>query len=243
MLPPPPSSWIGILFSPAGSLSRGVFWRLLFITLLALLIGLLNRHGHHWARFPVALYEVSGAIIALTLSFRTNTAYNRFWEGRTLWGGVVNSCRNLQRGFVVHARLSEDEARTVSTWIVVFAHAMRRGLRSEEDFPEVERLLPPRDYEAFVEAPHRALYASSRISEFLLSLVEQGRINPMMQRHLEALNALGEQQQQSRAALIREAVAEYLVRHRRQDAEAAFGLWNGSAGDGLAYQEKVREEW
>jgi predicted transcriptional regulator len=61
--------------------------------------------------------------------------------------------------------------------------------------------------------------------------------------HLEALNALGEQQQQSRAALIREAVAEYLVRHHRQDAEAAFGLWNGSAGDGLAYQEKVREEW
>jgi len=61
--------------------------------------------------------------------------------------------------------------------------------------------------------------------------------------HLDALNALGEQQQQSRASLIREAVAEYLVKHHQRDAKAAFGLWNNSAGDGLAYQRKVREEW
>ena len=189
MLQPARGSWLAVLFAPRGTLSNGVFWRLLFITLLTLGIGLLNHHGYHWIRIPVGLYEVSGAVIALTLSFRTNTAYNRFWEGRTLWGGVVNACRNLQRGFQVHAKLNDEESRTVSTWIVVFAHAMRRGLRSENDFPEVERLLSADDFRLFVDSPHRALYASSRISDFLRNLVEQGRLNPMMQRHLEALNA------------------------------------------------------
>lgn len=59
---------------------------------------------------------------------------------------------------------------------------------------------------------------------------------------LERLNALSEREQRSRASLVREAIAEYLV--RRQDAdESAFGLWGERKIDGLAYQKKIRAEW
>ena len=46
-----------------------------------------------------------------------------------------------------------------------------------------------------------------------------------------------------RAALIRDAIADYLSRHRRHAEQDAFGLWGPGAPDGLAYQEKVRNEW
>jgi predicted transcriptional regulator len=59
---------------------------------------------------------------------------------------------------------------------------------------------------------------------------------------VQALDGVAKQNDQPRAALIREAIAEYLARHRRSDATAAFGLW-ATAEDGLAYQNRLRSEW
>lgn len=59
---------------------------------------------------------------------------------------------------------------------------------------------------------------------------------------LEALNALSERDQRSRAALIREAIADYLQK-RQPSLHDAFGLWGEGKRDGLAWQEKLRAEW
>ena len=60
---------------------------------------------------------------------------------------------------------------------------------------------------------------------------------------IQALAALCERVRQPRAAIIREAIAEYLERRATKSADAAFGLWGVETVDGLAYQEKVRAEW
>jgi predicted transcriptional regulator len=60
---------------------------------------------------------------------------------------------------------------------------------------------------------------------------------------IQALAVLCERVKQSRAAVIREAVAEYLDRHAVKPVEAGYGLWGAETIDGLAYQEKVRAEW
>ncbi|RYE90769.1 MAG: hypothetical protein EOO75_09710 [Myxococcales bacterium] len=189
MLRPLPRSWLARLVSSHGSLSPGVTPRLLFFTAIAALVSVANHYGHRWVRLPVGLYEVSGAVIALILSFRTNTAYNRFWEGRTLWGGVVNACRNLQRGLRHHAHLTDDETRAVSSWIVVYAHSMRRHLRAQPDAPEITRLLSPDDDRRLRESPHRALFAAEQISAIIVRLGQEGRLSPMLQQHHEALVA------------------------------------------------------
>ena len=41
------------------------------------------------------LHSLLGFVISLLLVFRTNTAYDRWWEGRKQWGGLVNNSRNL----------------------------------------------------------------------------------------------------------------------------------------------------
>src|SRR5262249_51666227 len=44
---------------------------------------------------PVGPHEVAGAVLGLFLVLRTNAGYDRWWEARRLWGGIVNQTRNL----------------------------------------------------------------------------------------------------------------------------------------------------
>ena len=60
---------------------------------------------------------------------------------------------------------------------------------------------------------------------------------------IRALDELSKKEKRSRAALIRQAIDDYLrSRHNQQESDA-FGLWGKRKVDGLAYQEKVRGEW
>ena len=56
------------------------------------------------------------------------------------------------------------------------------------------------------------------------------------------LARLSKEDRRSRAALIREAIDDYLAKRRSGHAGDAFGLWGKGTVDGLAYQEKVRRE-
>ncbi|KKN78240.1 hypothetical protein LCGC14_0352400 [marine sediment metagenome] len=65
----------------------------------------------------------------------------------------------------------------------------------------------------------------------------------MNDAQIEALDSLAKRVRQSRAALIRAAIDDYLGRHHREQVEDGFGLWGKRKVDGLAYQEKARSEW
>lgn len=65
----------------------------------------------------------------------------------------------------------------------------------------------------------------------------------MNDAQVEALDVLAKETRQSRAALIRAAIDDYLERHRRGQVEDGFGLWGAGKVDGLAFQDKVRDEW
>jgi metal-responsive CopG/Arc/MetJ family transcriptional regulator len=60
---------------------------------------------------------------------------------------------------------------------------------------------------------------------------------------LQELDELSKQEKRSRAALIREAIDDFLAKRRNKYQGDAFGLWGKQKIDGLAYQKKVRNEW
>jgi metal-responsive CopG/Arc/MetJ family transcriptional regulator len=60
---------------------------------------------------------------------------------------------------------------------------------------------------------------------------------------IRELDELSKEERRSRAALIREAIDDYLAKRRKKHEGDAFGLWGKRKVDGLAYQEKVRSEW
>ena len=50
---------------------------------------------------------MTGSALGLLLVFRTNTAYNRFWEGRKIWEKILNSLRDLGRMTVLYGDVIE----------------------------------------------------------------------------------------------------------------------------------------
>jgi metal-responsive CopG/Arc/MetJ family transcriptional regulator len=60
---------------------------------------------------------------------------------------------------------------------------------------------------------------------------------------IQALDELSKKEKRSRAALIRQAIDDYLAGRRSKQEGDAFGLWGKRKVDGLAYQKKVRGEW
>lgn len=82
-------------------------------------------------RAPALPLTIFGSALALFLGFRANSTYQRWWEGRVLWGQMINASRNLVRLCV--SVLSAPEAAAVGRSIalrqVAYVHALRCQLR------------------------------------------------------------------------------------------------------------------
>jgi putative membrane protein len=76
-------------------------------------------------------------VISMLLVFRTNTAYERWWEGRKLWGGLVNSSRNLSMKLHSILKISgSSEIGFFCAYIPNFAVALKNHLRGTFDTGE-----------------------------------------------------------------------------------------------------------
>ena len=65
----------------------------------------------------------------------------------------------------------------------------------------------------------------------------------LRETQLRQLDELSRIERRSRAALIREALDDYLARREPKQMSEAFGLWGNRKVDGLAYQDRLRGEW
>ena len=85
----------------------------------------------HVKNIPV-MHNLLGFAISMLLVFRTNTAYDRWWEGRKLWGALVNNSRNLAMKLSVMIPDTETEQKTFFRKIIpAYAYALHKHLRSE----------------------------------------------------------------------------------------------------------------
>lgn len=78
------------------------------------------------------MHSLLGFVISMLLVFRTNTAYDRWWEARKLWGSLVNNSRNLAIKLSVMLPAEDEDTRAFfRKTIPAFAHALRSHLSSE----------------------------------------------------------------------------------------------------------------
>lgn len=86
----------------------------------------------HVKNIPV-MHTLLGFAISMLLVFRTNTAYDRWWEGRKLWGALVNNSRNLAMKLAVMLPETDKEQRAFFRKIIpAYAYAMHNHLRRED---------------------------------------------------------------------------------------------------------------
>ena len=95
------------------------------------------------------MHTLLSFVISMLLVFRTNTAYDRWWEGRKLWGSLVNNSRNL--AIKLHSILASDEEvhrsffrKAIPMYASVLSHHLRSELTrlalDEHEHPELKHL-------------------------------------------------------------------------------------------------------
>ena len=93
------------------------------------------------ADIPSGLHAAFSVVVGWLLVFRTNTAYARWWEARTLWGALVNVSRNASVKLSRLVQLPTEELQTVRALLTYFPYALRDHLRNEgnlDDMPEIK---------------------------------------------------------------------------------------------------------
>lgn len=121
------------------------------------------------------MHSLLGFAISMLLVFRTNTAYDRWWEGRKLWGQLVNTSRNL--AVKVDALVPTDaSARAFYARIIpLFAHELKLHLHREKTRLEL-------DAEPHPEIPDfdRSKHIPAQVAQLMMArasrLLREGRI-------------------------------------------------------------------
>jgi putative membrane protein len=121
----------------------------------------------------VGPHEVAGVLLSLLLVFRTNGGYERWWEARKLWGGIVNQSRNLVLTTLVHGPTDERWREQLVRWTAAFPYVAKGRLRGEDDIPELKTLLGERQAMAVQSAEHMPSYVALRIEVLLREACER----------------------------------------------------------------------
>lgn len=139
-----PKTWFALIFH---SYSRHVLKTLLPVLIFMaaftfvvcyVILDLLDLRASEF-QGTTTVHSLLGIVLGLFLVFRTNSAYDRWWEGRRLWGGVVNSTRNLALKINAYAGRENHEVREYFMKMIPnFVFATKEHLRSGVQFSEIE---------------------------------------------------------------------------------------------------------
>jgi ion channel-forming bestrophin family protein len=155
-------SWFGLLFDMRGSTLPRIAGRLFAVFMVACAVTLHSYVSggvkHDLSTVPFTLISLA---LGVFLGFRNNTSYDRYWEGRKLWGKLVNDSRTFARltlnlieaDATASAALAPEAVqqlqRELIYRVVAFAHALRLQLRNElSELHELAPFLTPAELQA-----------------------------------------------------------------------------------------------
>ena len=125
------------------------------------------------------MYTMLGFTLSLLLVFRTNTAYDRWWEGRKLWGSLTNSSRILANHFSILFATDGERRQRLAQNLGTFGQALQYHLRNER---APVNLASPTPWD---NAPHQPLSVHQELIRQLHQAVAQGHLTENQLLHLQ----------------------------------------------------------
>lgn len=179
-----PHQWLDHFFDIRGSLVREISGRVALCVAWA--AGVVAFHQRvHAVGMPPLMHTLLGLALGMLLVFRTSSSYERFWEGRKLWGGIVNETRNLVRGAAVHLAGDRALLARLTRWTAAFPWAAMHGLRGTDGLGPQAHELPEEAAEEAVGAQHVALAVAVAMTGCLREAREEGLISDIVMAALD----------------------------------------------------------
>lgn len=183
MIPYDPHHWWRHLFNIRGGVVREILGRIGVFAVWSVALTWFHLNVHK-IDVPATGHTLAGTALSLLLVFRTNASYDRFWEGRKLWGGVVNETRNLLRSAAVNIP-SLELLRRLAVWTAVYPYALTRVLRGEGALGPAAALLPAAEVQRVLAAGNAGVAVAMRMSSVLAEARQRGLITDYMQLQID----------------------------------------------------------
>ncbi len=197
MFVPSNVSWWRLVLKYRGSELPRTKYRIAGVALVGVVVTLLEeRHDWHPNLTPLP-FTLVGIALGIFVGFRNNASYDRFWEGRKLWGAAVNTTRTLTRQILTligtqpgGIEIDRDELtrfqKELVYRVIAWVHAVRLTLRDEHDFAELTPFLAPSEIVQLESESNRPFAITQGTAERIASAWKKGWIHTM---HLPAFES------------------------------------------------------
>lgn len=173
-------------------LLKDLKWELMALAALCILIGELDDNVYLLEEFSLSIPSFIGTALVITIAFRTNKAYHRWWEAKEIWQDITNATRALNRLSTVY--LSKSDAELIVTRQAEWVYMLACRLRGLEYSDMHKSVFSKDEWDAILSADNPNQYILKLQSQSLSRHLNQGAIPQFvhlkMERTLLELEAL-----------------------------------------------------
>ncbi len=175
-----------ITFNRSFLSAAGSTWRELvgYLAYASVVCVLYIELGFRFLPISTTPVTVLGTVVSLLLTFRNNSAYDRWWEARKIWGAITNGSRTfgtqvlslitpVQPGVVSPGALQALHQELIYRHLA-YLHALRLQLRGQTDFGEVQAYLSEQDWQQVASSANKATQLNLLQAQRLAGLKAQG---------------------------------------------------------------------
>lgn len=192
------TSWGRLLFHFRGSSFMQTWPRILTATAVSIVVTYVELYySIQEYTLTTTPFVLIGVALGIFLGFRNNASYDKFWEGRKLWGALINTSRNLTRQTFYLAGTTQIETdmqqfrESFVKRIIAYAHTLHHHLRNEDPDTEINKFLSQEDACAVLESSHRPLVLLQQLGRDLAFARNQGWLDQYSHTAMDAqLNEL-----------------------------------------------------
>ncbi|WP_294961620.1 bestrophin family ion channel [uncultured Flavobacterium sp.] len=189
-------NWFKMLFEWKGSVLPQLIPRLFLLFLFSFLVfyykSFLLEYNLH---INPAIFTLFGIALAIFLGFRNNVSYDRFWEGRKLWGALLNDSRSLARQSItlLNSKENKAESQNFINLLIAFVYALKHQLRDTDASEDLNRLLSSDFRDKLKDVHFKPIIILKELGLWVKKAKEEGKIDGMAQLAFEEnLNKLSD---------------------------------------------------
>lgn len=130
-------------------------------------------------------HTILGSLIGFLLVVRMNSSNARYWEGRSHWGIIINTSRNLARAGAAYT----DEGDDLAGLVTGYAISLRHSLRGSRDLSEATLFLPEHVLRIAETFGNQPTAIAAGMTHWVARQVKLGKLNPALTKHFEQLIA------------------------------------------------------
>jgi len=144
------TDWLDCLRSlPSSRILKRVRSSVLLMAAWTALLAYIYKVKSFTSSYPPSVHSILGSALGLLLVFRTNTSYDRFWEGRKLWSSIVAKSRDFARDTYIH--LDKKHHYNIACLVVAYSISLKLHLQGEDGQEELKPFLCELPNECSVE--------------------------------------------------------------------------------------------